>query len=1173
MRLTHIKLAGFKSFVDPTHISVPGDLVGVVGPNGCGKSNIIDAVRWVLGESKASALRGESLQDVIFSGSGSRKPVGRASVELGFDNSLGKAAGQWSEYAEISIKRVLEREGESSYYINNLHVRRRDIQDIFLGTGVGGRGYAIIEQGMISRIIEAKPEELRTFLEEAAGVSKYRERRRETELRLEDTRENLIRVNDIRQELEGQLVKLEEQAKVAARYRDLQQELVTAQSLLWLIRKQDAGNQRARLEKEVQRLETEMEGETAKLREAEKRLEEQRTRHFGASDAVHEAQGELYAANAEVSRLEQKIDYMRQSRQRLETQIQAAEQQRALYVKQVENTEGALSHWRGELDKARARQEAAKQAADRESDGLPVAEQAFRNAQERVNGTRRELLLAEQAGQLEETHRSHALKSLEQLNGRRGRLLEEQGALAQPDLPQLEALKRDLAECGRVIQETTQSLEEINAGLPDAEAQKRDLAQAVQAVEQQLTEVEARIAALQALQEKLEANEQLTAWLARQGLERLPRLWQGIRIERGWEDALEAVLRERLNGVNLGRLDGTGAWAGDLPPGKLTVYELEGDAAAADAGNGRMPLMRYVTCRDSRVGAVLNEWLARVYVAEDDSMALASRSGLAPGEALVTRGGHVYTRHSVSYHAADSQLHGVLARQREIEELKTDAATRRLALEQGRQRLAEAEERQRRQEAEAARLGEEAAARRQRQHDLELEILKLTQLADRTRERAEQIARELTEIEEQGAAESRRRDEAEARLRECEARIQDLRQQVEAAATAAREAESRLAGQREVVQNASRNLQEVMFFEKTCAAKLQELDGVILSVQDHIRQVDESLQSLRAEHAGFDETAVREDLGAALNLRQVREQALAERRNAMEEAAAALREIEQERMAAEQKLDPLRTRVQEIRLKEQEARINEAQYEEQLQNAHANQEELARLLGKGVRASHLQNDMNRLNEEITALGAVNLAALEELETTRERKGYLDAQSQDLTEAVETLENAIRRIDRETRERLLETFEQVNRHLSEMFPTLFGGGQARLVLTGDEILDSGVQVIAQPPGKKNTSIHLLSGGEKALTALALVFSMFQLNPAPFCLLDEVDAPLDDTNTERFCDLVRKMTQQTQFLFISHNKITMEMAHQLIGITMQEQGVSRVVAVDIEEAIRLRDQAAA
>jgi chromosome segregation protein len=1179
LRLSHIKLAGFKSFVDPTNISVPGDLVGVVGPNGCGKSNVIDAVRWVLGESRASALRGESMQDVIFNGSANRKPVGRASVELIFDNSLGKAAGQWSSYAEISIKRVLLRDGESTYYINNIHVRRRDIADIFLGTGIGGRGYAIIEQGMISRIIEAKPEELRVFLEEAAGVSKYRERRRETELRLTDTRENLLRVDDICQELGKQVRHLEEQAKVAGQFKEMQSQVHTVQNLLWLAHKQEAAAQRIRTEKEIQLLETELEAETACLRDAEKRLEEKRTQHYAAGDGLHQAQGKLYAANAEVAQIEQQIQHLRENRQRMGLQITASKSQLEHHGKQLESAIDSLNRWRSELEQAQLTHEASKQKTATESERLPLAESVFRWCQEKMGQIQRSLLLAEQTGQLEESHRAHAEKILQQLESRRERLLEEQGDLPQPDVEGLSRLQRETESVAADLKQKQEALAQTVERLPSAEESKRELARRVQALEQQITQVEARLSALQRLQHRLEGNEGLSAWLTKYQLDVSPRLWQSIRIEKGWEDALEAVLRERLNSAQLERLETAQDWVSDSPPGKWALFEattsLAEPAAQTEDGQrgkeGWTPLQGYLTCDNSGIKAVLNEWLSGIFVVEGMQDGLLQRTKLACGEMLVTREGHVFTRHSLTYYAPDTQLHGVLARQREIAQIDIEVNVLRRGLAMEESALAAAEEACRELEVSVARLRHDSEQLQQQHHELQIQVLKLTQLAERASQRRSQIERELAEITQQIAAEASHKQDAETKLAEYQIQIEVLRVQVQQEKLAGEAAEQSLNTQRQLAQNAAREMQEAAFYERTCQNKIIEVENSIRIIDGNIAELKNNLEKFQAEQGGFDEAPLNSQLQQWLTLREQRELALATARNAVEGAVNELREIERERMTSEQKLYPLRESISQARLKEQEARITENQFGEQLKEARANEEELLPTLGK-ARPAALQAEINRLNTEIAALGAVNLAALEELQASRERKTYLDAQLQDLREAVETLESAIRRIDRETRERLLETFDKVNSHLSEMFPIIFGGGQAKLILSGEEILDSGVQIIAQPPGKKNSSIHLLSGGEKALTALALVFSLFQLNPAPFCLLDEVDAPLDDSNTERFCDLVKKMSRQTQFLFISHNKITMEMAQQLIGVTMQEQGVSRVVAVDIEEAVKLSDVAA-
>ncbi|MEO7560290.1 MAG: chromosome segregation protein SMC [Nitrosospira sp.] len=1175
MRLSHIKLAGFKSFVDPTEISVPGDLVGVVGPNGCGKSNVIDAVRWVLGESRASALRGESMQDVIFNGSANRKPVGRASVELMFDNNLGKAAGQWSSYAEICIKRVLQRDGESTYHINNIHVRRRDIADIFLGTGIGGRGYAIIEQGMISRIIEAKPEELRVFLEEAAGISKYRERRRETELRLTDTRENLLRMSDISQELQKQLLRLEEQARIAWQFKDMKAQLHTAQNLLWWARKQEAAMQRTTAEKEFQSLQTALEFETANLRDAEKRLEDRRAQHYAIGDSLHQAQGELYAVNAEVAHIEQQIRHLRESHQRMEQQITTVRNQLEHHEKQVEDAGDSLNHWSGELEHARLTREAGKQKAETENEKLPLADSAFRLCQEKLAETQRSLLLVEQAGQLEGSHRAYAEKSFQQLEARRVRLLAERDALLQPDIEELSHLHRETEDTATGLKQKQEVLAQTENLLLAADEVQRELARKVQVLEQQITQTEARFNALQRLQHRLEGSQGLNAWLVKHQLDTVPRLWQSIQIEKGWEDALEAVLRERLNSAQLERLEVAHDWVDDSPPGKWVLFEsarlsVQGEHAndmAADK-KGWTSLHWYLTSDDAGIKSVLGEWLSGIFVVEGVRDGLSQRTKLSPGEMLVTREGHIFTRHSLAYYAPDSQLHGVLARQREMAQIKIETDALRAGLSVENSLLETAEEDRRELESSETRLRYDAGQLQQQHHDAQMQALKLTQLAERANQRRSQVDSELTEIGHQAVAETARKQDAETKLVEYRVQIGVLQEQVHKEKLAGEAAERFLHAQRQLAQNAAKEMQEAAFHEKTCQNKIAEVENSLHVINENVVELRANLEKLQSDQGGFDEAPLNHHLQECLSLREQREQKLAAVRNALEGAANDLRGIEQERMTTEQRLHPLRESINNMRLKEQEARITENQFGEQLKEAGADEEELTRALGK-TRPSALQADINRLNIEITALGTVNLGALEELQSSQARKTYLDSQSQDLKEAVGTLENAIRRIDRETRERLLETVDKVNDHLNELFPTIFGGGQAKLILRGEEILDSGIQIFAQPPGKKNSSIHLLSGGEKALTALALVFSLFQLNPAPFCLLDEVDAPLDDSNTERFCNLVKRMSRHTQFVFISHNKITMEMAQQLIGVTMQEQGVSRVVAVEIEEAVRLSD----
>ncbi len=1169
MRLSQIKLAGFKSFVDPTNISLPGQLVGIVGPNGCGKSNVIDALRWVLGESRASALRGESMQDVIFNGSGNRKAVSRASVELVFDNSLGKVGGQWASYAEISIKRSLQRNGDSNYYINNQNVRRKDITDIFLGTGVGARAYAIIEQGMIARIIEAKPEELRVFLEEAAGVSKYRDRRRETELRLADTRVNLSRVSDILLELDKQLTHLGEQAEVAQVYRDLEARRETTQRLFWLLNKQEAAARRERYIQQVEKTKNDLEAEIASLREVESKLEGARSEHFGLSDALHAKQGDLYATNAEVARLEQQIAFLTEQRNRLAQQIQNGERQIAQQQTQLKGLRSLQTHWQEQQRDGEVRLSVCEERAENEAQYLPQAEDASRLSQEKYNAAQREQLQIQQQVQLAETQRGHIQGNLQQLEGRRSRLILERDNLPRPDTEALTHEQQRLAEM-KIEHEAQQvQLATLQQQLPQADATRRDARMAAQDLERQLGHTEARLNALKQLQAQLDNDKDLKAWLVGQGLDEAPKLWQSIRIEQGWEDALEAVLRERINALPLDRLDDVTNWK--QPPGKLALFDATtAQTAPASSRLDMTPLANYVNVLEDKAKPVLQDWLQDVYAVDDLQAAMAQRAQLAVGVWLVTPQGHLVSAHSVLFHAPDSQVHGILARQREIELLQEEAKLRADALTQGKATAAQADEAYQDMDRSIAGLRSGASALQQKLHDIQLQILKLTQASERTEERSAQIAQETEELFARSTEAQQQLEELAQTMAEQRERLDQQQIECDQARQQANAQEAALREVRERSQHAQRELQEARFFAKTCTDKLADLSLNIEHQTVTLQEQESALLASQQELANLTEGDTQIQLQGVLEQRQVQEQMLADARNTLEHATLNLNQLEQARMSCEQKLNPLREKVSELTLKEQEARLQFEQWLEQLQDIE--EEPLLPLL-EGAKIGGLQTELSKLSVEISALGAVNLAALEELQSSQERKTYLDAQAKDLNEAIGTLEDAIRRIDKESRDLLMATYEEVNRHLTELFPVLFGGGEARLVLTGEEILDSGVQVMAQPPGKKNASIHLLSGGEKALTAIALVFSLFQLNPAPFCVLDEVDAPLDDTNTERLCKLIQKMSDKTQFVYISHNKITMEMAQQLVGVTMQERGVSKVVSVDIEEAMRMRDASAA
>ena len=1166
MRLNKLKMSGFKSFVEPTTVLFPGQLAGVVGPNGCGKSNIIDAVRWVLGESKASELRGESIQDVIFKGSGNRKEVSRASVELYFDNAQGRAAGQWSQYAEITVKRVLDREGNSSYYINNLHVRRRDVIDLFLGTGLGPRAYAIIGQGMISRIVEAKPDELRFFLEEAAGVTKYKERRKETEHRLEDARENIARVDDIRNELEAQVSHLQGQATVAQQYRDLHEQVSRKQTLLWLKKRNDARHDSGRLNRQVEEAVNRVEAETAQLREVEARVEHARESHYSASDTLHAAQSEMFAANAEVSRLESEIGHLRDSRSRLEERLKKLGAEEAHWRAEHGQLAEDEARWKLLLENSRSRSATATARHQEAASRLPAAEDAVQAAGTDVTEARRVLSEAEQALRLAEADKGHAVRALENLVQRRSRLEQDRQALGAPDQAVLAASKEKEIAGEAALAVAQERVATLQTSVPEAEARLRMAREALQAAHRSLTETRARHDALAQLQAKVAQSGEIGDWLKARHLADAKPLWQAIQVEAGWETAVEAVLRERFSALNADPETVRAALAAP-PPAILALAfpRASGATSAATAGS----LRSKVRCDDPRWSGVLDEWLAGVSVADDLSVELSIASGQR-----VSRAGHVLTPAGLTLYVPDAKTHGVIERQREIDELVGLLTTRAAAEEAAREVQRTAELRLTETQ------GQLGAARRAMQetqqafHAAQVEALKLTQAQARFEERTAQIDRDLAELKHQDETEQARRQRADAEGELQRERLDEVRERLEQALELHRQKDSALREARALEIQLGREAQEAGFSERECLSKLEDNARAASTATSQLHRIEAENHAARTEVAGISDTVLQEQLHAALDAKQGKESALAERRNVLETAAGELRSLDEQRMKLEQGVVPLRDKINDLRLKAQAAQMNEEQFRERLAEvrvlSEADEAPFLDELNAGgadkLKDNVLQGEIVRLNAEIEALGPVNLAALEELATASERKGFLDAQSGDLNEAIGTLEDAIRRIDRETREQLQETYNAVNMHFGTLFPQLFGGGEARLILTGDEILDAGIQIMAQPPGKKNTTIHLLSGGEKALTAIALVFALFQLNPAPFCLLDEVDAPLDDSNTVRFCDMVKRMSLQTQFVFISHNKIAMEMAQQLIGVTMQEQGVSRVVEVDIEEALR-------
>lgn len=1179
MRLKQVKLAGFKSFCDPTTFELPSQLVGIVGPNGCGKSNIIDATRWVLGESRATELRGESMQDVIFNGSLERKPSSRASVELVFDNSLGRIGGAWGGFAEISVKRVLTREGQSTYYINQQPVRRKDVHDIFLGTGLGPRAYAIIGQGTISRIIEAKPDELRVFFEEAAGVSKYKERRRETENRLADTRENLTRVEDILRELHGQISKLDAQAEVAGRYRAMEAERTQKQQWLWLIRRDDAQAEQQLLEKTAKSLDLEIEGLQTGLRSAENRMETLREAVHQANDEVSRCQAAYYEVNSEISTLESQIRMIAQNRNQAQARLKSLEEQiqsaRAL-------SEGGLQRRQeveAQLEEAREQQATAEMALAEAEEQLAACEDEERERREALESARQAAHTAQQALQVGRVERRSHEEALAQMQERRQRLQASLSQLGDDASDQLERLALELGAAQEEEARTAEQQQTLEARLAEVQAERGPAQEALQAAVTKTTTIEARMAVLEQLQARMQGENQMRPWLEKHGLgEDTERIWQYIRIEPGWETAVEAVLRERVHALEAKSVQQVAAMLQEAPPGKVGLFLTDLPAGApplpARPAGRLVPLASLVRCQDARLKPIMAEWLDGFFSAESTEAAFAGRGQLPPCGRFVVREGHAIGRFDVVLFAMDSEGEGVLARQQELQNLERELRAQQLLGDEARQQ-AERIDAMATQLAEQVRAARDASARAVRR--VSTATIEHERLAQAVRSREESRQRLSEEIEELALRQAGREEALQALvdgLAEAEEKAEVASEELAAAREAAEMLETTLSSRRDHARESELAVRESAYAVRSLEQEIDNLHERIARADEQLAQADGNRERLLADLEGMSDEALREQLEVMLERRMEAEQALSEARGLADERSGELRRLDEERLRAERGQEPLRQRLIELRMKEQAARLTAEQMGEALTEASADLAELKASLAalpQRPKPSWLQSEVSRLAQAVARLGPVNLAALDELTAAREREVFLNTQSTDLQEAMATLENAIRTIDQETRSLLQSTYDTVNAEFGRLFPMLFGGGEARLVLTGGEILDAGVQVFAQPPGKKNASIHLLSGGEKALTAIALVFGIFKLNPAPFCLLDEVDAPLDDANTERYAKMVSAMSEETQFVFISHNKIAMEMAHQLIGVTMQEKGVSRLVAVDLTSAVELAEAA--
>ncbi len=1166
MRLRKINLSGFKSFVDPTTIGLPGNLIGVVGPNGCGKSNVIDAVRWVMGEVSAKHLRGDSMADVIFNGSTSRKPVGQASVELVFDNSEGRAGGQYAQYAEISVKRQVSREGQSTYFLNSSRCRRRDIMDIFLGTGLGPRSYAIIEQGMISRLIEARPEELRDFLEEAAGISKYKERRRETENRIRHTRENLDRLNDIRDELARQLTHLKRQATMAEKYKLYKADERRAKVELLGLRWRQLDGEVVREEHLIEAQKTVFEAAVAEQRRTESELENQREHQTQVNEAFNEAYRQVMDAGSEIAQVEANIKHLKRRGEQA-TELLGKERSASVDAERhLQSDERRLTELAAAMGYEQPRAQELEIRATQAREVLDGAEQAMNAWNATWDNFNQRAQQPAQAAQGERARIQHLDERLSRIGQRDSKLAQELEGLSPQDLQEtVVGAKASLAGCELEQERIRQSIEERREALSWARDEEADHGKKLHAVRERLQQARGRLASLTALQQDaLGKNEgRLQSWLRTQGLEDLPRLAEVIKVDDGWEGAVEFVLGGFLEALCAdGGIDGA-AVLERLDSGRLCLLD-EAHRGSIRPRDGWSPLSDKIVA-DRSIG----DLVGHVYTAPDMATARAMRAQLLPGESVITPNGHWYGPSWLSRQCSAPGEEGILARERVIDDLQAETGEMnadREALEQG---LEHARTLRRNEEEALAGLQDSAAGANRQYAILRAELGGRESELEQTRSRIDRLIREREELGTERVQVGEALSKARMRLERLTDEMADLEMERVELSQSRDGIRARLSESRSAFQSARDEAHRVGTALQTMLAESNTLRQAQARYRDQVTRLQQRCEELDAEVIAVAAPlqAAQSDLGVRLGRHREAEAAMKTARATVEAVDDALRRLEDARLSAERKVEREREVMEDKRIHGQEVRTRRQTVEEQLDETGAEVAAVLESLPEDAEAKIWEQRLEDLARRIVRLGPINLAAIEEHAEQSERKQYLDAQHGDLEEALATLESAIQKIDRETRARFKETYEKVNIGLERLFPRLFGGGRAYLELTGDDLLHAGVAVMARPPGKRNSTIHLLSGGEKALTAVALVFSIFELNPAPFCLLDEVDAPLDDANVGRFCSLMQEISEQVQLIVITHNKATMEITKQLIGVTMHEPGVSRLVTVDIEQAVEL------
>lgn len=1175
MRLESIKLAGFKSFVDPTTVVFPSNLTAIVGPNGCGKSNIIDAIRWVMGESSAKQLRGQSLDDVIFNGCHTRKPLGKASIELNFDNSDASLGGQYSSYTQISIRREITREGQSIYSLNGTRCRRRDIRDIFLGTGLGPRSYAIIEQGMISRVVEAKPEELRAYIEEAAGISKYKERRRETELRLEHTQQNLNRLNDLREELSKQLKHLQRQANAAERYKALKQEERLLKAQLQTLRYQTFQKKLDIQITEIQTLEEKLQALQLEQQHLTAQIAADRAQQTQARLNCNNFQTEYYELGNNITRLEENL--RTQTTQLHQNQIELVDlnKKKLLFEQQCQSSETNQTQIKQTLNELQQKKDQLQVSTEQSQALLKEAEKNFSAWQaqwEKIQTSFAEQKQQQHSAATQNHYHQQQLQTLKQRIQRLQYDHDEQAKVLNAQQP--EDFNAVLSQVEEKQNQCKIQREQIAQQILERRSHLQQLTKELDQLKSQLQIAQGEYASLMALQQEALGKREhtLLQWFKKHNLTDQPRLAQLLQVEKGWERAVELALNQHIQAVCFTDRDSLDDFLNNPPPNTVSLMTksvpCEHFASTFQNQLALMPISSKFTAPWP-----LEHLLAGVYVAESMPEAMQHTKQLKSYESIITREGFCLGNHWIRLTAKADHKAGLLQREREIaqlqktqQDLQEQLDKKQIQAKHTQKQLKELEDSQAHQQKHQAELIAQQAdlsARQTVQHArfnqakqriqaIQQELQEIKQTEETTLTKLQQICEDqkivdiaLREIEKQKLAHLGNKETLQNQLNESV-------HSAKAYETELHQLELRLQATHHQLKAELNTLSSIKQQQTQLEQRLNQLHSLLDGAENPISSLEQQLNDFNDK---------RKQLGSQLKESQTQLEAVDHRIACAEDQLQAL----------ETNLNLDRNTLEQQRLQSQELRVRAKTLEEQLQEQGYDLKKLlSEIPSEQIDITECEAQLTKITQRFEQIGAVNLAALEEQKIVSEREKYLEDQYKDLTAALEMLQTAIEKMDKETRNRFKETFDKVNQNFTTLFPRLFSGGVASLQLQEPDLLNSGICIMAQPPGKRNSTIHLLSGGEKALTATALVFSFFQLNPAPFCMLDEVDAPLDDTNVLRFCKLVKEMSNEVQFIFISHNKVAIEMAQHLAGVTMHEPGVSRMVAVDLEKAIAMAEE---